>query len=710
MATLESMTVRLGIDTDHLRAGADRAKGVLSGLGKAVAGLGVGVPAVAAVATGVGGMAAAFASAGLAAKAFQLAVGPQMADVADAAQLAEEAEKAAASGAEDAAEKQKAYTDALAAMPPHTRAMAQEFVGLQKDYRGWSDAMSSTTMPVFTRALQVVRRLLPLLTPFVEAASQAFGQFVDEIDRATQGKGLQTFANSLATIAGQNLKDFLTGLKNIAVGIGGIIKAFMPFSTTMSGGFADATEAFAKWGQGLSDSQGFADFITLAKQGAQTLATLGQAALKLIVALSPLIGVTATIALALAKMINALPPEVMAGLATAILSAVIAFKAFKLAADAVDTVTDLMNSRLGQVARRWVSTAATSIKSGVRMAASAVTNAARVAAAWVGAAARATGTFLKAMIRVAAQVIMQFVRMAARAVIWAATMAAQWIIAMGPVGWIIAAVIALVALIILNWDKVKAWTLAIWDWVWKKIQTAIGYIMAAVDWLKALPGKIGTWFGQAKDLAVGKFTALVAWVKGLPGRISSALSTLSARLKERATSALAAFREAVVSRAQSAISWVKGLPGRISRAIGSMGKLLYDKGRDVIAGLWNGISGMGGWLWDKVKSFVSTNVVGAAKSFLHIGSPSKLMASAIGRWIPAGIAVGAEDEAPAMNKAIAGLVDVPGLAGVHAAAQTQAATPAWRIELVGPQDMLRLIRRISQTTSRGGSADGVFSV
>ncbi|GAA3301294.1 hypothetical protein GCM10020295_44230 [Streptomyces cinereospinus] len=95
MATLASMTVRLGIDTDALREGADRAKNVLGGLGKAVAGLGVGVPAAAAVAAGVGGMAAAFASAGVAAKAFQLAVGPQMESVAEVADLAAEAEKAA---------------------------------------------------------------------------------------------------------------------------------------------------------------------------------------------------------------------------------------------------------------------------------------------------------------------------------------------------------------------------------------------------------------------------------------------------------------------------------------------------------------------------------------------------------------------------------------------------------------------------------------
>ncbi|WP_037801477.1 hypothetical protein, partial [Streptomyces ochraceiscleroticus] len=117
-------------------------------------------------------------------------------------------------------------------MPPHTRAMAKEFIGLKKDQQKWSDSLSSSTMPVYTKGLQVVRRLLPLLTPFVKEASKAFGSFIDEIDRGTKGKGLETFANSMAKVAGQNLKSFLSGLKNIAVGIGGVIKAFLPMSVS----------------------------------------------------------------------------------------------------------------------------------------------------------------------------------------------------------------------------------------------------------------------------------------------------------------------------------------------------------------------------------------------------------------------------------------------------------------------------------------------
>ncbi|MFC7846121.1 hypothetical protein [Streptomyces sp. NPDC057382] len=711
MATLASMTVRLGIDTDALREGVDSAKQKLAGLGKGLAGLGIGVPVAAAVAAGVGGMAAAFASAGVAAKAFQLAVGPQMQDVADAASLAEEAEKAAAEGAEDAAEKQKAYTDALARMPKHTRAMAKEFIGLKEDHKEWSDSLSSTTMPVFTKGLQVARRLLPMLTPFVREAAKAFRAFVDEIDRSTKGKGLESFAQSMAKVAGQNLKSFLFGLKNIAVGIGGIIKAFLPMSDEMSGGFEKSTAAFAKWGQGLSNSEGFAKFVALAKQGAQTLGTLAQAVLKLVVALAPFIGVAATVALYLAKIVNALPPEVLNVLAGAVLSAVIAFKAFKAASSAVETVSDMMNSRLGQVARRWVATAATAVRSGARIAASAVANAARTAAAWTGAALKAMARFAAQMIRTAAIAVAQFVRMAARAVIWAATMAAQWLIAMGPVGWIIAIVIGLVALIIANWDSIKAYTLAAWNWIVAQVKGAVNGILAGIAWLAQIPGKISAWFGQAKDWAIRKALALVSWMVGLPGRVSSALSGLLSAARQRASAAFQALRDVAVQKALALVAWVRGLPGRVRSALGNLGGLLLGAGRSLIQGFINGIKGMLG----SVKS-AAQSVVSAARDFFPF-SPAKEgpfsgrgYTTYSGRALVSGFQRGIADQAPRLHAQMNDLMGGAELAAVTPVGvrRTAPASRELTLKWVGSEDEFNRFMRRSVQVLGGGNVQQAY--
>ncbi|MET8824797.1 hypothetical protein ABZX40_18005 [Streptomyces sp. NPDC004610] len=705
------MTVRLGIDTDAVRAGADRAKKILGGLGKAVAGLGVGLPVVAALGAGVGGLVAAFASAGVAVKAFQLAVGPQMQEVAAVADLAAEAEKAAAEGAEDAAEKQQAYNDALAELPPATRATAKEFIGLKSDYAAWSDSLSGTTMPVFTRGLQAVRRLLPLLTPFVKAAAGAFGEFVDSIDRASRGKGLQSFADSMAKVAGQNLESLLFGLKNIAVGIGGVIKAFLPLSDEMSGGFEESTAAFAAWGQGLGESEGFAEFVALAKQGATTLGTLATTALVLLQAFAPLIGLTAVVALHLAQVINAMPPGAVQAIAYAILAAVLAFKAFALASRAVDTASDLMESRLGRVARRWVSTATTAVKAQLRIAAGAVRAGLRTAGAWAATAARATATWLATILRIAAVTVARYAMMAGRALWWAARMAASWFVAMGPIGWVLLAVAGLVTLIIVYWDEIKAWTAAAWDWVWQKIKAAIGFALASIGLLAQVPGWIADWFTRAKDWAIEKALALVAWMLGLPKRIYGALAALPGFLRERALASLRAFRDAAVDRATAFLTWMNGLPRRIGNAVGSLGSLLYGKGRDVVTGLWNGIKSMGAWLRSTLTGWARDLIPGPIADALGISSPSKLMGDEIGRWLPPGIVEGAEAAAPAMNKALAGLVQVPGLDAVNRSRRSQlAAAPAGlRIELAGPDDMKRLIRKIVQKTGRGGTTDAAFS-
>jgi hypothetical protein len=237
-----------------------------------------------------------------------------------------------------------------------------------------------------------------------------------------------------------------------------------------------------------------------------------------------------------------------------------------------------------------------------------------------------------------------------------------------PIFWIIAGIAAAVAgvviLIVTYWDEIKGATEAAWTWVVDKVIWAKDGILAAIDWLGQIPGWIRDWFTQAKDWAIAKAGELLTWLQGLPGRISSALSGMLGALRERATSSFQALRDAAVQRALALVTWVRGLPGQLSRAIGSLTGLLYSKGQDVIRGLWNGIKSMGSWIWGKAKDFVG-GIVDAVKSGFGIFSPSRVMAEEVGRYVPPGIVEGAEDEAPAMNKALNSLVDVDNLSGFN---------------------------------------------
>lgn len=81
---------------------------------------------------------------------------------------------------------------------------------------------------------------------------------------------------------------------------------------------------------------------------------------------------------------------------------------------------------------------------------------------------------------------------------------------------------------------------------------------------------------------------------------------------------------------------------------------LASVGLDIVHGIWNGISSAAGWLFGQIRSFAS-NLVASLKGAMKIGSPSKVMADEIGRWIPAGIAVGIEDNAGLISQAMSGL-------------------------------------------------------
>lgn len=617
---------------DNVRSGAVRAA-------KGLALVGGAVPIVAAGTAALVGLAAGTVAAGLAVKAFSAAVGPQMEAVQEVSDLAAEAEKAAAEGAEDAAEKQQAYTDALAQLHPATRDAASAFIGLKSDYQAWSDSLSTTTMPVVTKGITVLRDLLPTLTPFVEAAAGAFSGFFDDVSAGVKSAEFKEWVSETSAVAGPALRDILTVVKNFAVGFAGLLQAFLPASAGVTGGLVSMSAAFADWGTSLDDSEGFATFLDLAEQGAGTLGDLGGAAVELLVALSPLLGISAQLALYLAQMISAVPTPVLTALAVGIGAVTVASKAWALA-----------------------------------------------------------------------QLVV-----AARNRIWTAT---QWQLNASmfasPIFWIIAAIIALVAVVVLIATK-TTWLQQAWSAAWGVIQTttdtAVSGVGTALNWFAGLPSMLGGWFGSAKNAAVGKVTELTTWLSGFPGRSASALAGLPGSLRGSAVRGFQAFRTAAGQKASDFLAWVHGMPRRIASGIGPLGDLLTGKGRDVVRGLWHGIRSMGGWLRDTLIGWAKSIIPGPVAKALGIASPSKVMARDVGRWIPAGIVDGIESGQGAVDRTMRNLVTTPTPGQATAAAMAaHSGSPAGGavgggrlvLDVTGADaEFKRLVRRMVRVDGRG---------
>lgn len=196
----------------------------------------------------------------------------------------------------------------------------------------------------------------------------------------------------------------------------------------------------------------------------------------------------------------------------------------------------------------WIRMNAVGLAAYARIAAGALASALATAAAWTGSALVAIGTWILAVLRAGAVAVGQFLLMAARAVVWAAVMAAQWLIAMGPVGWVIAVIIGLTALIIAKWSTVQKYTGIVWGWVSTAVRAAVAATVGWVMGLASIPGMVAGYFGRMKDAAVQKAVALVNWVRGLPGRARSALGGIGSTLWNAGASLIQGFINGIMAK------------------------------------------------------------------------------------------------------------------------------------------------------------------
>lgn len=302
---------------------------------------------------------------------------------------------------------------------------------------------------------------------------------------------------------------------------------------------------------------------------------------------------------------------------------------------------------------------------------------------------------------------------------------AQWLwntaLFSSPITWIVLAIVALVALIVVIATK-TTWFQQLWSWAWDGIKSAfdstVEWLKGAMDWFVGLGDKFSEWWGAAKDATITKLGQMVDWVTGLPGRLWDALAGLGSSLYNTAWDSFQSMKTAVINRAVSTVDYIRGLPGRLVGALSNQAWRFYNIGVDFVVGLWNGIKSAGGWLWDQVSGFAEDFVLSPIKGYLDIGSPSKKAADEVGQWIPAGIAMGAEDNAGVLDRAMRGLVEPsvyrpagPISTGLNPFAGAAAALGGARgqqrfvFEFVGGSRAFREFFQESVRTTTGGDVD-----
>ena len=172
------------------------------------------------------------------------------------------------------------------------------------------------------------------------------------------------------------------------------------------------------------------------------------------------------------------------------------------------------------------------------------------------------------------------------------------------------------------------------------------FVTKIVDFIKQLPEKIGYWLGfvigtvakfviefpaKAKEAGTNFVNNLINFIKNLPDKIHNLLTTIVTKVAEWGVNLATTGKNGATQLFNAVVNGVRELPNRI-----------VNIGKNIVEGLWNGITNAKDWLVGKISSFAG-GVVDGFKDALGIHSPSRVMAG-LGVYITQGLGVGIEED------------------------------------------------------------------
>lgn len=410
-------------------------------------------------------------------------------------------------------------------------------------------------------------------------------------------------------------------------------------------------------------------------------------------------------------------------------------KGFNAAVDGVQSVAGVMKSAAssaadlassaGSAVAQFASNAWSTATDAISGLGSSIAAGASAMWGWVSSATASA----VAGARAAASFVAQKVALVASAVAEKAAAAAQWLLNLAmdanPITLIIIAIVALVAAFVYLWNHSAAFRdfwIGLWNDivkivtdVWHAISdfftTIVGDIIGFVEghWrliISIIGGPLGLvvalvtkYWGDIKQFftdGVHAVESILNWFGSLPGKFTSWFGGIIS---------------SVTSGINTVIGWFKKLPGEILSLLSDAGSWLINIGEDIINGLWSGISNALGGLESKVKGLAG-DVKNWAKDALSIFSPSRVMADEVGKYIPAGIALGITANASEVEEAtrklgplalsgakaglnLSGLTAAP--AGASSGGNNQLVIDLRGSQVMSNQDMDLLVNKIGRS-------------
>ncbi|SFJ83326.1 phage tail protein [Thermoflavimicrobium dichotomicum] len=570
----DKVETEVDVDTDKAESKISRLMNSFGTMQAGMMALGPAViPVMASLAGLAGGLGASFAAAGAGVASFAAIAVPALKGVFDASKEVEKINEKIAK-ADTAKERAKAMKELQAVYGELTSQERKALKALQDFKSFWKSFVRSLQSPIldiFIKGLGTLKTTLEKLRPTFELSIDAVSQLFDSMDKALKGQEMQDFFHWLTRNASLAILNFGKAFGNVMRGIMHLLMAFEPVSHDMQNGLVGLTEKFANWAAGLKHSEGFKQFIAYVQaNGPKLMNIIGQIAIligKLIQSMAPFGPIVLDVVSALLQFVNwllNLHPAVGPVLIGILQLAGI----MRLLAGPIGSIIGLFK-RMGPVFKaigngfvtfgKWIAQLGPII---VRLA---------------------TGAF-----RLLVQGLLGIIRVLNLLRIAFMT---------NPFLLIITAVVALVAIIIYNWDTIKVYLIAAWNYI---------KAVAIVVWNAIKSFFISLWNGI-------KLTAIALW-----NAIKAFLVSLWNTIKFMAISVWNGLKSVIISiwnviKSMTLTVWnvIKSFIITIWNVIKSFVTSAVNGVKNVITRIWNGIKSITLSVWNTIKNVVGNAITGA---------------------------------------------------------------------------------------------------
>lgn len=185
-------------------------------------------------------------------------------------------------------------SEAMAKLAPEAQQFVRAFQAIRPVFGDIRDAAAAGWFPGLTESLTDIERLAPRIESLFHVIGEVGGELVSRGADALAGPEWADFIAFVEREAPDALEDLGRSVGNVTKGLAELWMAFDPLNDDFSNWMLAASRDFERWADGLSETQGFQDFVEYVRQSGpqvrETLGSIAEAVVAVIKAASPIGG------------------------------------------------------------------------------------------------------------------------------------------------------------------------------------------------------------------------------------------------------------------------------------------------------------------------------------------------------------------------------------------------------------------------------------